>query len=96
MSSTAWYKTRSRKARADDLLGVGLTLLADMPPKETKFGGMKIVHVFEPAQSKTWRVMMTDTDIDITCDLVSSGLKFTFKKGKNDQYPRVVEYKTGE
>jgi len=89
----AWYKKRSRKATSLDLLGVPLTLLADQPPVETKFGGMKIVWVFEAAQNKTWRVMMTDNDIDIACDLVQVGKKFTFEQAKGQQYGSVTEWK---
>ena len=89
----AWYKKRSRKATSLDLLGVPLTLVADQPPRDTKFGGMKIVFVFEAAQNKTWRVMMTDNDIDLACDLVQAGKKFTFEQRKGEQYGRVVEWK---
>lgn len=88
-----WYRSRSKKATSLDLLGVPLTLLADKAPDSTKFGGMKIVHVFEPAQSRTWRVMMTDNDIDLACTLVTADKKFTFAREKGNQYGKVVEWK---
>jgi len=89
----AWYKKRSQKAKADELLGKHLTLLADKPPTDTKFGGMKIVMVMDTEDSVTYRIMMTDNDIDAACECVREDLHFTFYKEKDMTYASVKPIK---
>jgi len=91
----AWYLKRPEQTDKNKLEGIELNVLADLPPKPLKLPSgatMNSLIVFNPKNSKSYRILVTDTDVDNICRIVSKGKKFTFVIPDGKQWAEVGEY----
>lgn len=90
---SSWYHQYPKTKRSDDLIGTPLMLLAEYPPQDTQFGGMKtLILELKGDNTKRFRVMMTTQDIDKAVELYVNNGVFTFAKPKDTKHAFVVEY----
>jgi len=90
-----WYMVRPEQTDKNKLEGMELNVLADCPPKPLKLKSGAIMNsltVFNPETSASYKILVTDTDIDNICRIVSKGKKFTFVIPKGKQWAEVGEY----
>lgn len=61
---STWYHKFPKRATAADLLNKALVLLDEIPPEETRFGGMRILTVAVKGKAyERYRLMMTEREI---------------------------------
>jgi len=86
---------RPEQTDKNKLEGFELCVLADTPPKPIKLKSgatMNSLIVFNPKNSQSYKILVTDTDIDNICKIVSKNKRFTFVIPDGKQWAEVGEY----
>jgi len=86
----SWTKTWTYQTSKNDIRGIPLRVLADKPPKETNKPGLFRLTVFNPTDSTSYKILVTERDIDAICRIVQKGLSFTFDD--NEPWANVIEF----
>jgi len=94
-----WYRKRPLTTDKNKLEGIELNVLSDSPPKQIKLKSgaeMNSLVVFNTENSQSYKILVTDTDIDEICEIVSKGKRFTFVIPNGKKWAEVGEYVKGK